>query len=263
MRQVRRCMPGQGHQHQATEVANAPRRPARLASSHRPPAASSPRKLALLRTLRGARLVLGGRADAPANGGYSLPRGVPSRCLPQAMALAHPFKIALACSSVISLAKPRASRRLRPRSLSCGAFLRSQAPVFVRPPQARSRETRYVCVLIAPGAVAPEASNTFSQVTAPRITPLATRRALKRRRIAFPARLRSRARASLPPACGPARASRPLALPAGACNAFASAAFRACFTSVEALLTRTLSGRPRTLEPTMQTVQTDRSTLAR
>ena len=130
-------------------------------------------------------------------------------------------------------------------------FLRPQAPVFVCLPQVRSRETRYVCVLIAPGAVAPETSNTFPQVTAPRITPLATHRALKHRRIASPARLRPRAR--LPPACGPVRA----------CNACASAAFRACFASVEALLTRTLSGCARTLEPTMQTVQTDRSTLAR
>lgn len=68
---------------------------------------------------------------------------------------------------------------------------------------------------------------------------------------AFPTRLRLRPRIS--------RSFRT----AGACNAFASAAFRACFASVEALLTRGLSGGLRTLEPTMQTVQTDRSTFAR
>ena len=202
MRQVRGGLPGQGHQHQTAEVANAPggqftlwvriglhasRRTAHLASSH------CSARIALRASRRTARAPrTRERACAPASGRYSLSRVVSPRCLPQAMALAHPFEIAPACLPVIAQAKPRAPRRKKPRGLSCGAFCARRPPVFVCPLRARSRETRYVCVLIAPGAVAPETSNTFPQVTAPRITPLATRRALKHRRIASPVRLRPR-----------------------------------------------------------------------
>ena len=184
-----------------------------------------------------------GRACAPASGRYSLSRVVSPKVLAASDG---------ACLSARDRASENvcASSPIAPQPQLRG-FLRSQAPVSVYPPHARPRKMRYVCVLIALGAVAPEALNTFPQVTAPRTTPLAARRALKRRRIAFPARLQPPARVSRPPAA------------LRACNAFASAAFRACFASVEALLTRTLSGHHRTFEPTMQTVQTDRSTLAR
>lgn len=208
-----------------------------------------------------------GRACAPASGRYSLSRVVSPKVLAASDG---------ACLSARDRASENvcASSPIAPQPQLRG-FLRSQAPVSVYPPHARPRKMRYVCVLIALGAVAPEALNTFPQVTAPRTTPLAARRALKRRRIAFPARLQPPARvsrqpavpcarfplAARPPAAHP-RVSRPFRA-AGACNAFASAAFRACFASIEALLTRTLSGHPRTFEPTMQTVQTDRSTLAR
>ena len=158
--------------------------------------------------LRGARLVLRGRANVPAR---RLAGGTPCRAsCPKVLAASDG-----ACSSV----RDRACLSARDRASETAStsppkapqpqlrgFRRPQAPVFVCLPQVRSRETRYVCVLIAPGAVAPEASNTFPQVTAPHTTPLAARRALKRRRIAFPARLRPRARASLPSACGPVRA---------------------------------------------------------
>ena len=160
---------------------------------------------ASLRAPRGAWLVLGRRACAPANGWYSLSHVVPQgACRKRWRLLVRSRRACLSArdraSETASTSPPKAPQpQLR-------GFLRPQAPVFVCLPQVRSRETRYVCVLIAPGAVAPEASNTFPQVTAPRITPLATRRTLKRRRIAFPARLRPRARASLLSACGPARA---------------------------------------------------------
>lgn len=167
----------------------------------------------------------------------------PARCSPQAMMLAHP--------PAIALAKPHASRCLNSPAASAAGLFVLAGPRF-RLLSARSFSQNAIRLRFnRPGSVAPEASNAFPQVTAPHATPLATRRALKRRRIAFPARLRVRPRVSCPSA-----APR-------ACNACASAAFRACFASVEALLTRTLSGRPRILEPTMQTVQTDRSTLAR
>ena len=48
-----------------------------------------------------------------------------------------------------------------------------------------------------------------------------------------------------------------------ACNALASDSFLACFASIEALLTRRFPRCLRRAEPTMQTVQTDRSTLAK
>lgn len=95
-----------------------------------------------------------------------------------------------ACPPKIALAKPRAPRCLNSPAASAAGLFALAGPRFVCPPQVRSRKTRYVCVLIAPGAAAPEASNAFPQVTAPHVTPLATRRALKRRRIAFPTRLR-------------------------------------------------------------------------
>lgn len=159
--------------------------------------------------LRGARLVLRGRANVPAR---RLAGGTPCRAsCPKVLAASDG-----ACSSV----RDRACLSARDRASETAStsppkapqpqlrgFLRPQAPVFVCLPQVRSRETRYVCVLIAPGAVAPETSNTFPQVTAPRITPLATRRALKHRRIASPVRLRPRAR--FRPLAPPARISRP------------------------------------------------------
>ena len=75
----------------------------------------------------------------------------------------------------------------------------------------RRRETRYVCVLIAPGAVASGTLDAFSQVTAPRITPPATRCVFKRRRIAFCENRRAGSRRKR----GPASTKSPAAEAAG------------------------------------------------
>ena len=208
MRQVRGGLPGQGHQHQAAEVANA------SGGQLIPRARIAPH--VLLRALRGARLVLRGRADAPAR---RLAGITPCRTSCSKVLAASDGACSSAQDRACLSARDRASENvcasspIAPQPQLRG-FLRSQAPVSVYPPHARPRKMRYVCVLIALGAVAPEALNTFPQVTAPRTTPLAARRALKRRRIAFPARLQPPARVSrqpavpcarLPPACGPAR----------------------------------------------------------
>ena len=110
-----------------------------------------------------------------------------------------------------------------PCSLSCGGF----CIVCTQQPCACGIKTRYVCVLIRFMEVECESQNTFPQVTASREMRLAVRLALKHKRIAFsrPGLLRARVAG---PACP---------VP-GACNTLASAAFLACFASVEALLTR-------------------------
>lgn len=170
----------------------------------------------------------------------------PARCSPQAMMLAHP--------PAIALAKPHASRCLNSPAASAAGLFALAGPRFrLLPARLFSQNairlrlnTRRVAGGVIRGAVTWENASNVPGATAPGAIKTQTYRISRP-----PAASRTR----LPPV-----RLRPRAC---ACNAFASAAFRACFASVEALLTRTLSGCARTLEPTMQTVQTDRSTFAR
>ena len=159
----------------------------------------------------------------------------PARCSPQAMMLAHP--------PAIALAKPHASRCLNSPAASAAGLFALAGPRFrLLPARLFSQNairlrlnTRRVAGGVIRGAVTWENASNVPGATAPGAIKTQTYRV------------------SCPPAGPPAR-FLPACGPARACNAFASAAFRACFASVEALLTRTLSDRPRTLEPTMQTV---------
>ena len=224
MRQVRGGLPGKGHQHQAAEIVGG-----RLALRIRIAPRSATRSLCSV--------------GASTNSRCSSLYVVPSRCLLQAMAFARPLKIALA--------KPRALCRPKsPAASAAGLFCARGPRLRLLPARLFSQNairlrfnTRRVADSVMCSAVTWGNAFDVSGATAPGAIKTQTYRV------------------SRPPAACP-QPARPFRA-AGACNVFASAEFRACFASVEALLTRTLSGCPRTSEPTMQTVQTDRSTFAR